>query len=74
MMKRIKYAAVILTVFSLILLVFSQPAYAYLDPGSGSYLIQIAIASFFGSLYFIKVFWGRIKLFVTNVFSRERHE
>jgi hypothetical protein len=73
-MKRFKYAAVILTVFSFILLVFSQPAYAYLDPGSGSYLIQIAIASFLGGLYLLKVFWSKIKLLFANIFTRGRHE
>lgn len=73
-MKRFKYAFVILTVFSLILLVLSQPAYAYLDPGSGSYLIQLAVASFLGGLYLIKIFWNKIKLLLANLFSRVRHE
>ena len=36
---------------------------AYLDPGSGSYLIQILIAFLFGSALAIRAFWGRIKAF-----------
>jgi hypothetical protein len=36
---------------------------AYLDPGSGSYLIQILIAFLLGSAIAIRAFWGRIKAF-----------
>ena len=33
----------------------------YLDPGSGSFLIQILIAALLGSLVFIRLQWSRIK-------------
>jgi len=39
--------------------VFAKPAHAYLDPGSGSYLIQMLIASLVG--LFFKTFWVKIK-------------
>jgi hypothetical protein len=39
---------------------------AYLDPGSGSYLIQILIAFLLGSAIAIRAFWGRIKAFFTK--------
>jgi hypothetical protein len=39
----------------------SQPAQAYLDPGSGSYALQVAIAGLFGFLFSAKMFWGRMK-------------
>ena len=42
-----------------------RPA-AYLDPGSGSYLIQILIAFLLGSAIAIRAFWGRIKAFFTK--------
>jgi hypothetical protein len=32
----------------------------YLDPGSGSVLIQIIIATILGGLIAIRVFWGRL--------------
>jgi hypothetical protein len=49
----------------------SQPAHAYLDPGSGSYALQVAIAGLFGFLFSAKMFWGRMKenLFPTRVGS-----
>lgn len=34
---------------------------AYLDPGSGSYLIQLVIAGALGALLAIRMSWGRIK-------------
>lgn len=34
---------------------------AYLDPGSGSYLIQLVIAGALGALLAIRMSWDRIK-------------
>jgi len=47
-----------------------QEAYSYIDPGTGSYLIQLLIAFFAASLYFIKVFWMQIKTFLVYVFAK----
>ena len=44
---------------------------AYLDPGSGSFLIQILIALFLGSAFAIRAFWGRIKAFFAKLLGRE---
>jgi hypothetical protein len=41
-------------------LVLVREAHAYLDPGTGSYILQILIAGLFGALFMLKVFWGRI--------------
>lgn len=38
----------------------------YVDPGSGSYLIQIIIATVLGALFYIKAFWYRIKSFFSK--------
>jgi len=35
----------------------------YLDPGSGSFLIQLIIASALGAALIIRTSWGRIKSF-----------
>jgi len=45
--------------------------YAYLDPGTGSYLLQLAIAGILGGLYAVKLFWKNIKTFLKNIFSRK---
>jgi len=43
---------------------------AYLDPGSGSYLLQLLIASLLGGAFLIRLFWGRIRAFFVRLFSR----
>ena len=32
----------------------------YLDPGSGSFILQVLLATFLASLLFIKTFWNKI--------------
>jgi hypothetical protein len=49
---------------------FPPPAYAYLDPGTGSYIFQLLIAAVVGLAFLIKVFWGRIKGFFIGLFAR----
>lgn len=47
---------------------------AYLDPGSGSYLLQLLIAGFLGGLFALRASWGRIKSFFQKRSSGEEEE
>lgn len=38
----------------------TRPAHAYIDPGSGSIIIQVIIGAFFGAAYILKRFWRNI--------------
>ncbi len=38
---------------------FSSPAYAYLDPGTGSMLLQLALGGVAGFLVILKLYWSR---------------
>ncbi len=38
----------------------------YIDPGSGSYLIQVIIAAVLSGAFFFKNFWYKIKSFFTK--------
>ena len=51
------------------LLLFPQEAHAYLDPGSGSLIVQALVAAFFALSLAIKVYWRKIKLFMGRFFS-----
>jgi hypothetical protein len=53
-------------IFAVLLCVSPTLAFAYLDPGTGSLLIQAAI----GALAAITVFWGNLKVYVRSFFSR----
>ena len=45
-------------------LIVPRPARAYLDAGTGSYLIQIVIAFVAGGLFMFKAFWRKIWFFL----------
>lgn len=49
----------------------AKPVYAYLDPGSGSYMLQFFIAGVVGALFTVKSFWLQIKNFFSNLFSKK---
>ena len=38
----------------------------YLDPGSGSYLVQMIIAAVLAGLFFFKSLWWKIKAFFST--------
>ena len=48
------------------ILACAQPAHAYIDPGSGSYLIQAILAGLLGVLYFVK----GIRTWIMSFFAR----
>lgn len=52
--------------FLLVFLGAASPAYSYIDLGTGSYVLQIVIASVLGSLYMVKLYWKRI----VGIFSK----
>jgi hypothetical protein len=43
---------------------------AYLDPGSGSYLLQLLIAGLLGSFFVIRAYWEKI----TGFFARRSNQ
>ena len=60
-------------VFSIILF-FSgtviSDAYAYIDPGSGSIVIQALIGALVGVGITLKVYWAKIRMAIDNKFSK----
>ncbi|MCD7999287.1 MAG: hypothetical protein LUH21_18895 [Clostridiales bacterium] len=49
--------------FALFSLLFHVPAYAYIDPATTTYLIQIVAGIFIAAGATIGIFWKKIKLF-----------
>lgn len=58
-----KRFSLILTLSFIMIFIGTSNAYAYLDMGTGSYILQILLASLAASALFIKVFWVRLKSF-----------
>ena len=42
----------------------------YIDPGTGSLIIQFVIGSLIGGLFLLKVFWGKVSAFLGSLLSR----
>jgi hypothetical protein len=57
-----------------ILSLFTGIAYAYLDPGTGSYIMQIFLALIIGVLYTLKLYWAKTKAFLKNIFFKKGKE
>lgn len=45
-------------------------AFGYIDPGTGSFVIQVLVGAVLGSLMALKIFWRRIVGFVRGLVSR----
>jgi hypothetical protein len=43
-----------------------ENAYAYIDAGTGSYVIQMVIAACLGGIFTVKMFFKRIVSFITR--------
>jgi len=56
-----------------ILFASAQNAYAYLDPGTGSYIFQIIIAVALGGLFAIKLLWNKIITFLKKIFGKNKN-
>lgn len=50
----------------------ARQAHAYLDPGSGSYMLQLIVAGLAGFLISLKMFWTQIKSFIIRLFSKSK--
>ena len=46
-----------------------QLAYGYLDPGTGSYVLQLIIGGLLGGLFAVGLFWRKVLAFVKRIFS-----
>jgi hypothetical protein len=52
--------------------VFTSPRMtilAYLDPGTGSYALQILLATLFGGMFALKQSWAELKLWLSSRFG-----
>jgi len=66
--RKLYYSLILIVTLQFVLL---QNAFAYLDPGTGSYVFQVLAATLIGGLFAIKIFWQKIKDFFVNLFSKK---
>ena len=59
---------------SIIFFLAVKNVYAYIDPGTGSYLLQIIVATLLAFLFTVKSYWKKIKGFLKRVFSPRKED
>ena len=69
MIRLVKHLQIFILVIILIV-AFYDFAYAYIDPSTGSYILQLVLAGLLGALFTLKIFWKKIKLTIVQLFSR----
>lgn len=47
-------------------------AFAYLDPGTGSYVLQVVIAGAVSGAFVIKIFWKTLKEKISQIFAKDK--
>ncbi|MFC1524291.1 hypothetical protein ACFL6N_05830 [Thermodesulfobacteriota bacterium] len=62
-------------IFSILsVLIFSDNAFAYIDPGTGSFVIQMLIAGILGAVFTIKMWIGSARAFVMKLIGRSPNQ
>lgn len=61
--KVLRYSVKLSILCSAVIIATAQPAYCYIDPGSGSMIWQLLLSAFIGMAFYFRKF-------ITGVFSR----
>jgi len=70
--KEILPMKAVFIMIAILMVVRSRDAHAYLDPGTGSYVLQIVIAGIVIALFTIKMCWRRVVDFFSNLFKGKK--
>ncbi len=76
MIRRVQIVKILLCILVQIISVclFTADAFAYLDPGTGSYVLQMVLAGIAAALFAVKLFWVRIKAFFYSIAGRSKKD
>ena len=72
-MSYLRHLVCISTAIVPLYLIFPEEIHPYLDPGTGSIIIQLLIAILVGGLVAIRIFWAKIRTRFKGLFRREKH-
>jgi hypothetical protein len=60
----------VLILAPILLFLSIRKAHAYIDPGTGSYIIQVMIGGLLGAAFALKIYWKKVKAYFINLFSK----
>lgn len=69
-MRSKKKIMALATVVFVVEILFPEKTYAYLDPGTGSYALQILLAVLVGGAFAVKQYYNSIKNFLKSKLSK----
>ena len=69
--KIVAPSSLILAVTLCVLSPIQQAHASYIDPNTGSYILQIGTAALFAALYTLKLFWKNLLASVKKLFTRK---
>jgi hypothetical protein len=58
----------------IIFFTLTNSANAYLDPGTGSIILQAILGFIAASLATLSFYWGKVKLFLKKIFKKKQKE
>ena len=59
--------------FLLILIISPSTAYAYLDPGTGSIILQAILGFIAATVASVSIYWTKFKMLVKKIFSKKKN-
>ena len=54
------------------LMLISKNAFAYLDPGSVTYVLQLIVAAIAGGFVTIGIYWEKCKIFIIKIIKKTK--
>ncbi len=64
----------LLTLITAILILYPSSAEAYLDPGAGSYILQMLLAGALGAIFTVKLYFQKIKSFFKDLLGKDKED
>jgi|TARA_B100001971_G_scaffold153569_1_gene142831 hypothetical protein len=58
----------------IVFILFTSESYAYLDPGTGSIILQVIIGFIAATVATISIYWNKFKLFISKLFKKKEKE
>ena len=62
------------TILILYIILLLSNAYAYLDPGTGSIILQAILGFIVAAIASISVYWTKFKMLINKIFKKRRRK
>jgi len=69
-----KFMINLIKFYFIIMMLFTSNAYAYLDPGTGSIILQAILGFVAAAIASISLYWTKFKLFMIRLFKKKENK